>query len=108
MFEEEKDEQELQDLRRAAEYRQLQKDFADTFSTPHGERILKYILENGKIFSSVFTGNSKTYYLAGVQDFIRNIVVKELLAVIPDTYFKVMKQIILEMKVPDAEVHDRS
>jgi len=106
MFDEEKEQQKQDDLRVAAEYRQFQKDIKDTFSTLHGQRVLKYILEHGKTFTSIFTGNSKTYYLAGVQDFSRDIIANEVLAADFETYITVMQQIVAERKMPDAKVSD--
>ena len=102
MFEEEKDAQKQDELKTAAEYRQLQKDIKDTFSTTHGRRILKYIFENGNTFTSIFTGNSKTYYLAGAQDFSRDIIGNEVMAADFETYITVMREIVTERKMPDA------
>lgn len=106
VFDEEKDKQKQDDLLAAAEYRQFQQDIRDTFGTLHGRRVLKYIFEHGKTFTSIFTGNSKTYYLAGVQDFSRDIIGNEVMAADFETYMTVMQQIVAERKKPDAEVHD--
>lgn len=102
VFNEEKDQQEQDDLKRAAEYRRFQQDIRDTFGTLHGKRILKYILEHGKTFTSIFTGNSRTYYLAGVQDFSRDIIANEVMAADFETYITVMQEIVAERKEPDA------
>ena len=46
-------------------------DWEDTFSTPHGRRVLLEIALNGHLDESIFTGNSTTYLNAGKQDFAR-------------------------------------
>lgn len=95
-----------EELEKAAEYRQFLKDLEDTFGTEHGGRVLKHLLDAGRQFSSVFTGNSRTYYLSGVQDYVRESLVAHILAGNPEIYFKVMREIIAESKLPDVEIPD--
>jgi len=38
-----------------------------------GAWVLGYLMTRGNLFQSVFTGNSKTYYLSGAQDFVTSI-----------------------------------
>lgn len=46
-------------------HRQLLEDFKNTFATPAGKRVYRHLLERCHVFSSVFTGNSKTFFLEG-------------------------------------------
>jgi hypothetical protein len=45
--------------------RQLIEDFKKTFTTPWGQRIYKHLLARCHVFSTTFTGNSKTFFLEG-------------------------------------------
>jgi hypothetical protein len=47
--------------------------------------IMAWMMVQGNTFTSIFTGNSKTYYLSGGQDFV-NIVADTLYEVNPDAY----------------------
>jgi len=40
-------------------------DVKKTFSTPHGKRVARVLLNNCHIFNPVMTGNSKTFFLDG-------------------------------------------
>lgn len=46
-------------------------DLRKILKTPEGRRVIWRLLEEAKIFQSVFTGNSGTYYKAGYSDFGR-------------------------------------
>lgn len=43
----------------------LLEDFRRTFETPNGRRVYKHLLEHCHVFSTTFTGNSKTFFLEG-------------------------------------------
>lgn len=46
---------------------QLLQDLRDTFETPHGKRVLADLMVFSQIDGEAFTGNSKTFYLLGLQ-----------------------------------------
>lgn len=107
MFEEEKQEEESKKLKDAAQYRQFQEDIKATFGTSHGKRVLRWLLELGGMWSSLFIGNSSVYKKTGVHDFCAEIV-NEVMAADVQIYFDIVQQRVNELKVPgDAEVHDR-
>ena len=56
---------ELQNQKNDDEERQLKNDFKRTFSSQHGMRVYKHILERCHVFNTTFTGNSKTFFLEG-------------------------------------------
>jgi len=47
------------------EFKNLLHDFEKTFSTESGKRIYRHLLERCHVFSTTFTGNSKTFFLEG-------------------------------------------
>lgn len=106
MFREEHDESVKKRQMTAAEYRQFQKDLQDTFGTLHGKRILTYLLENGKQFESVMQGN-RMPWLNGIKDYVREVLVEEIMAADINIYFDVMRAWVDSRKVPtNVEVHD--
>lgn len=48
---------------------QLLEDLRTTFGTPAGGRVLEWILDACRVNGSVYTGNARTHYLSGRQDF---------------------------------------
>ena len=74
-----------------AERSQLFADVADTFSTPHGRRVLVHILSHAQLFMIAFTGNSQTYYNTALQDF-GNQLLNLVAASDMETYLHVFKQ----------------
>ncbi len=55
--------------REAAERELFLEDLRRTFATPHGKRVLQWILASCMVHDSVFTGNSRTFHNSGRQDF---------------------------------------
>ena len=46
----------------------LLNDYAETFKTPHGMRVLNDILKRGNFFNTSFTGNSETFKKEGMRE----------------------------------------
>ena len=69
----------------------LFKDWKDTFSTPHGRRVLIDLLDNTFMYDSVFTGNAKTYYNSAYQDYGQKIL-DTLASADPETFLWVHAQ----------------
>lgn len=65
--EQQKEQQKEYERKRDRELNDLRK----VLRTPEGRRVIWRLLEEAKIFQSVFTGNSGTYYKAGYSDFGR-------------------------------------
>lgn len=55
-------------------HHQLLADIRETFKTPHGMRVLDWLLGLCQTGVSIFTGNSQTFYNAGQQDIGQNII----------------------------------
>lgn len=102
MFEAEEEEKRLQELQEAAEYRQHLKDIDDTFGTPHGRRVLRWILEEGGMFGSLFVGSSEVYKRTGTYDFCLKIV-NEILAADTNIYFQIIQDRVDELRIPDEQ-----
>jgi len=51
----------------------LANDYGDTFSTPHGQRVLNDILSRGYFFNTTFTGNSATFRNEGKRELVLHI-----------------------------------
>ena len=60
--------QEARRRREALEHEELLTDFRKVLSTPEGLRVLWYVLSQGFIFRSCFTGNASTYFNEGKRD----------------------------------------
>ena len=72
------------------EQQQIIDDYGKVFGTKAGERVLIDFMEMGRVVDSVFTGNSKTYYLSGKQDFA-NEILRIVAMSAPQSYMAVMK-----------------
>lgn len=82
----EDEQQAKQQIKKATEERdQFLGDLAETFGTDHGRRVLMEIIKDCFLYQTVFTGNSATYYRAGIQDFGRRLL-DAVAAADPDTY----------------------
>jgi hypothetical protein len=63
----------------------LYADVADTFGTSHGRRVLLHLLKQCYVYDTIFTGNARTHYLAGINDFGKDLL--DLIAISdPETY----------------------
>ena len=79
-------------------------DVKATFGTPHGKRVLKDIADEKYLYDSIYTGNAKTHYNSGIQDYIRRIL--DVVAVAdPETYQWLLMQRANELRgLLDAEI----
>ncbi len=69
---------------------QLMSDLQKTFETPEGLRTLDWLLALCHVGSSVFTGNSQTFYKSGQQD-IGHEIVNNVQRADPSIYPKLLK-----------------
>lgn len=53
------------EIRRRSEFQQIINDCAAVIRTPAGKRLIWHLLEQCHVFTSTFTGNSRTYFLEG-------------------------------------------
>lgn len=83
--------QNIQESEKDQEFTQRLADFRDTFSTPHGKRVLLYIISRTYQHDSAMTGNSATYYNLGAMDYGRSILDVVALAD-PETYLWIYSQ----------------
>ena len=85
----------------------LLQDIKRTFGTPHGKRVLYYLLDEGKQFQSVFAEGKKIYWLSGVQDYCRVVIIQKIMEADPSLYFDVVQMMVSARKVPyNASVSD--
>ena len=68
----------------------LHNDKARLLQMPEFQRVMNEIIAKGGMFQTVMTGNSQTFYLAGKQDFVKEIW-SGLMAVNPDAAFDLLK-----------------
>jgi hypothetical protein len=74
----------------AARMERLLDDLRAVFSGRAGERVLEWMLTECRVNASVFTGNSRTFYLAGRQDF-GNRLLALVLAADPGVYARIIE-----------------
>jgi hypothetical protein len=65
IFKEEVQAQKDSEKKAENEFKTLLEDFKRTFETVNGKRVYKHLLERCHVFSTTFTGNSKTFFLEG-------------------------------------------
>lgn len=71
--------------------RQYYNDLASVLGRPEGTRVFHRIIEKLGLFSSIFTGNSKTYYLAARMEAAQEIFT-DMTVADPDGAVKVLMQ----------------
>jgi hypothetical protein len=79
------------------EFDSLLDDIKAVFGSDRGKKVLVWILDQAGINRSVFTGNSKTYYNSGRQDFGQDILRMVNLAD-PEIYLSILRQRALDLK----------
>lgn len=72
-------------------------DIRETFSTPHGSRVLNWLLGLCHVGTSVFTGNSQTFYKSGQQD-IGHEVLNHVIEAEPLIYATLLKDKAVKLK----------
>lgn len=58
-------EEEVRQIEQEKEFKRLLRDYQLTFSSVHGARVLRDILEQCRVFHLSFTGNANTYLFEG-------------------------------------------
>jgi len=79
------------------EFEALLEDIKIVFGSERGKNVLVWILDQAGINSSVFTGNSKTYYLSGRQDFGQDIL-RMVNVADPEIYLSILRQRALDLR----------
>jgi hypothetical protein len=82
------------------EFDSLLDDIKAVFGSDRGKKVLVWILDQAGINRSVFTGNSKTYYNSGRQDFGQDILRMVNLAD-PEIYLSILRQRALDLKLKE-------
>lgn len=68
-------------------------DFLQTFSTPHGRRVLKYIVETSHMLESTCSGNAWSYFYEGERNWMLR-----LTSLIPDLLGEVFAEMMADHK----------
>lgn len=87
---------------------QLLHDLRTVFSTSSGKRILLFMMTEGFVGETVFTGNSKTYHKAGAQDFCNDLIdlIREADLEIYIDVIRLQEQIRQDIRENQGESHD--